>query len=120
MASTNVSKFPLIAVDVGNSRVKFGVFEHPLGELLPHPQRALAAPLDQFEEEMRAWLPNGPEHYHWSIASVNRPATSRLINWLQERRVANVQLLSQVHLPVQVDLPRADLVGLDRLANAVS
>ena len=120
MAIANALKFPLIAVDVGNSRVKFGVFEHPLGELLPHPQRALAAALDQFEDEIQGWLPSGPEHYHWSIASVNRPATGRLIKWLQERRVPNVQLLSHAHLPVQIDLPRADLVGLDRLANAVS
>ncbi len=120
MACADVSKFPLIAVDVGNSRVKFGVFEHPLSEVLPHPQRALAARLDQFEEEIPGWLPNGPEHYHWSIASVNRPATVRLIKWLEEHRVSRIQLLTHADLPVQIDLPRADLVGLDRLANAVA
>jgi len=120
MASANALKFPLIAVDVGNSRVKFGVFEHPLGELLPHPQRALAEKLDGFEDEISGWLSQPPEHYHWSIASVNRPATTRLIQWLEKHKVLNVQLLNRAHLPVEVDLPRADLVGLDRLANAVA
>ena len=37
MASAN--SFPLVAVDVGNSRLKIGVFEHPFAEPLPHPAR---------------------------------------------------------------------------------
>jgi type III pantothenate kinase len=118
MAKTQSS--PLVAVDVGNSRIKLGDFEHPLAEPLPHPVRALAIELDWADGDFDGWLMHDPAEYTWSIASVNRPAATRLIRWLQAHNVPRIQLLTHADLPLAVDLPRSDLVGLDRLANAVA
>ncbi|MBI3837281.1 MAG: type III pantothenate kinase [Planctomycetia bacterium] len=116
----NSQSFPLVAVDVGNCRIKLGDFEHPLAEPLPHPVRALAIDLDWAEGDFDGWLPHDPAKYTWSIASVNRPAAKRLVQWLQARKVPRIQLLTDADLPLEIDLPRSDLVGLDRLANAVA
>jgi type III pantothenate kinase len=118
MADTN--SFPLMAVDVGNSRVKFGEFEHPLADPLPHPQRALAVELDWTPADLEGFLPRDPASYSWRIASVNRPAATRLIEWLRERHVPRVQRLKHTDMPLEIHVPRPDQVGLDRLANAVA
>lgn len=118
MAST--SSFPLVAVDVGNTRIKLGDFEHPLAEPLPHPNRTLALRLDWTDRDLEKFLPHDPAGYTWSIASVNRPAAARLTEWLQARKVPRVQLLTHHDLPLTVNLPRPDKVGMDRLANAVA
>jgi type III pantothenate kinase len=118
MAQAN--PFPLVAVSVGNSRVKLGEFELPLERPLPHPKRSTAVNLDWSDADLSGWLPGDPADYAWSIASVNRPAATRLVEWLRARKVARVQLLSHADLPLEVDLSRPDLVGVDRLANAVA
>jgi type III pantothenate kinase len=112
--------FPLLAVDVGNSRIKLGDFEHPLGEPLPHPQRATALELDWDDSVLAEWLLHDPAQYTWSIASVNRQAAGRLVEWLTARGVARQQVLTHADLPLRVEMVRPDLVGLDRLANAVA
>jgi type III pantothenate kinase len=117
---TNSPTFPLVAVDVGNSRIKLGDFEHPMAEPLPHPNRALAIELDWAAGSFDGWLPHDPAEYAWSIASVNRPAATRLVDWLHARHVPRIRLLTHADLPLSVDVPRADRVGLDRLANAVA
>ena len=59
--------------------------------------------------------------YHWWIASVNRPAATRLIDWLNEHRPADrVTLLAAGDLPLEVRLERPDMVGIDRLVDAVA
>lgn len=111
---------PLMVVDVGNSRIKFGAFEHPLAEALPHPTRAVAVRHDWQDADLEAFMPSGPSAFVWSIASVNRPASERLVQWLAGRGVQRVQLMSHADLPLAVDLPLPGKVGIDRLANAVA
>jgi type III pantothenate kinase len=113
--------FPLIAVDVGNARIKFGLFgEAPSGRGLPEPQRTLqlagpAPPLERLAE----WLAAGTARWH--IGSVNRPAATRLVDWLRERRGGDrVVLLAAGDLPLEVKVPRPDMVGVDRLLDAVA
>jgi type III pantothenate kinase len=118
MADTN--SFPLMAVDVGNSRIKFGDFEHPLADPLPHPQRAFAVELDWTLADLEGLLPRDPASYSWRIASVNRPAAARLIEWLRERQVPRILPLKHTDLPLEIHVPRPDQVGLDRLANVVA
>src|SRR5262249_45419961 len=89
-------------------------------EPLPHPNRAVSVGLDWSEGDLAGFLPLAPERYTWWIASVNRPATRRLTDWLASRNVSRVKLVTHADLPLQIDVPLPDRVGVDRLANAVA
>ena len=57
----------------------------------------------------------------WHVGSVNRPAASRLIDWLRDHRGDDeVMLLTSGDLPLAVKLPRPDMVGVDRLLDALA
>ena len=58
---------------------------------------------------------------HWWIASVNRPAATRLIDWLSQHRPDDrITLLAADDLPLEVRLEHPDMVGIDRLVDAVA
>ncbi|MDZ4783011.1 MAG: type III pantothenate kinase [Planctomycetia bacterium] len=114
---------PLIAVDVGNSRIKLGWFEHALASDFPLPDRTLRLTLDALDwTELDDWLGGvAPAELDWRLGSVNRAAQSRLIDLLRERgAIANTMLLAAGDLPLRVDLPLPDMVGVDRLLDAVA
>ena len=116
-------KLPVVAVDVGNARVKLGLFPVEAGERFPEPAATLA--LDGRRPELDrigAWLKECSEaQAGWWIASVNRPAATRLLDWIRERRPADpTTLLSAGDLPLVVELARPDMVGVDRLLDAVA
>lgn len=117
------SPFPLVAVDIGNNRMKFGLFADASGPVLPEPQRTMHiggedGQLDQIEPWLAEALAQGGS---WWIGSVNRPSTTRLVNWLRNRRADDpVTLLAAGDLPLRVSLPRPDMVGIDRLLDAVA
>ncbi|MGD0783833.1 MAG: hypothetical protein ABSA30_13340, partial [Candidatus Aminicenantales bacterium] len=101
---------PLIAVDVGNSRIKFGWFPAGKSESsLPEPERTLqlagpAPPLDRLAE----WLLEGTAR--WFLGSVNRPAATRLVDWLRQHRNGDrVVMLAAGDLPLAVKLSRPDM-----------
>jgi len=115
--------FPLIAVDVGNNRLKLGRFERGSGDPLPEPSAAIqladeGADLDRLGD----WLARSPaDMAAWWIASVNRPATTRLVDWLRlHRPEAPITLLAAVDLPLEVAVERPDMVGIDRLLDALA
>jgi type III pantothenate kinase len=114
----------LIAADVGDARIKLGLFAEGYTATLPQPLRTL--PLMGKEPELdriEAWLGKDvpTDLLTWWIASVNRPAATRLIEWLREHRPANrVVLLAAGDLPLVVRLERPDMVGIDRLVDAVA
>jgi type III pantothenate kinase len=57
----------------------------------------------------------------WWIGSVNRPSATRLIDWLRRQRPRDsITLLAAGDLPLQVALERPDMVGIDRLLDAVA
>ncbi len=112
--------FPLVAVDVGNTRLKLGVFSTPLAEPLPHPQGTLSMARDWSAADLDSFLPESPAEYTWAIASVNRPACIHLVAWLTERRVPRIWQMEHTDLPVSADVERPDHVGMDRLANVVA
>jgi type III pantothenate kinase len=114
-----------IAVDIGNARIKLGLFAGGCADAIPEPMHTL--PLLGNEPELDAitpWLADIPLQVcplFWWIASVNRPSASRLIEWLQEHRPADrVTLLASGDLPLEVRLERPDMVGIDRLVDAVA
>jgi len=115
--------YPLIAAYVGNSRVKLGCFDRVADDGLPAPCDVVsvtgeAADLPQIAQ----WL-SGLAHQpaSWWISSVNRPAASRLIDWIgrDDGRVP-ITLLASGDLPLTVGLERPDMVGVDRLVDAVA
>ncbi len=124
---------PLIAVDVGNSRIKLGLFRQTVAAGLPEPETTLhlTGRLPEFDRlrclarkfrspreraRVRAW-----SRLRWHIGSVNRPAASRLIDWLRDHRPDDeIMLLTSGDLPLVVKLPRPDMVGVDRLLDALA
>ena len=136
---------PLVAVDVGNARIKLGLFaDRCRRRRFPSRSgscRCWATPRSWtrsgrgwssgcYVEATRRVPPRCPHTavcglqsgaLQWWIASVNRPAASRLIDWLHEHRPADhVTLLCCGDLPLEVRLPRPDMVGIDRLVDAVA
>jgi type III pantothenate kinase len=115
----------IVAVDIGNARIKLGRFAAEHGTPLPEPEQILS--LDGRKPdltELAAWLTAAGGDFlacHWWIASVNRPATTRLVDWLREHRPDDpLTMLSAGDLPLVVDLDRPDMVGVDRLVDAVA
>lgn len=120
---SKTESLPLVGVDVGNTRIKFGLFVETSGDSdLPLPARTLdfGGLVTDFDEVV-AWLaPHPVAKVAWRIASVNRPGSSRLIDWLRNRQAAdNTRFVTTADLPLEVKLPRPDMVGIDRLLAAV-
>jgi type III pantothenate kinase len=111
-------RLPLLVVDIGNSRMKLGEFHAGSGRELPVPVRSAALPADWTSEHVERALARGPDEYEWIVASVNRPAAARLSDWLAEKRVRHVRHLSDRDIPMRIEVPRPERVGIDRLANA--
>jgi type III pantothenate kinase len=115
---------PLIAVDVGNSRIKLGLFRATQAVGLPEPETTLH--LDgrgpEFER-LCSWLVQfgNNEGLRWHIGSVNRATASRLIDWLRDHRSEDeIMLVTSGDLPLTVRVPQPDRVGVDRLIDAMA
>ena len=137
---------PMIAVDIGNSRIKVGCFS---GERessgLPIPSRVLELPASSFDPASLESLLAQPQaatgmESEWWIASVNRAPTEKLTAWLREggynefdvlkrlgggeserrRERGGYCVLRHLDLPLAVELAQPDRVGIDRLVGAVA
>jgi type III pantothenate kinase len=121
---------PLIAVDVGNSRVKLGWFDRVTADQFTEPASTLELLGDLGDLQLLAkWF-----HDHvltrwagtqndimWLIGSVNRHTSSRLVEWLHEQtQIGRVRQLSAGDLPLTVSLAAPERVGIDRLLAAVA
>lgn len=118
-----MSCFPLVAVDVGNNRTKCGLFMTDRQEPLPEPDQTVVLPAqgaawDALEGLVGQLAGGGVA---WWIGSVNRPAATRLIDWLHHHRPEDsIVLISARDLPLRVGLERPDMVGIDRLVDALA
>ena len=117
---------PFVAVDVGNSRIKFGLYtpddtQTPDGGL-PEPSRTLdLAPAHEAFAAVADWLaPTTPRELRWWIGSVERNYAAQWVDWLRGKGVSQIVLLASVDLPLTVALPRPDMVGIDRLLAALA
>jgi type III pantothenate kinase len=115
----------LVAVDIGNSFAKLGLFSPDAGgqrneRELPAPLKAADFPTSQGPSDShRDLLPEEP--LRWRVTSVNRAGSERLTAWLARRRPADdVRFLTRHDLPIAVQVDEPDKVGLDRLAAAVA
>lgn len=113
---------PLVAVDIGNNRIKLGLFRSSATPGLPQPRRWWSLAGDATDlNPLAGWLPAADQPLCWWIGSVNRPATTRLVDWLRRHRSEDpVTLLAAGDLPLEVALERPDMVGIDRLLAAVA
>jgi type III pantothenate kinase len=114
----------LIAVDIGNSRIKFGRFAvSAFGAAdLPEPTATLDLDTDTPDHAaLGAWLADSPRDFRWCIGSVNRPATTRLTEWLKSNSgTTAATILTAADLPLIVRLEQPERVGIDRLLGAVA
>jgi type III pantothenate kinase len=118
------SQETLIAVDVGNSRAKWGLFF--AGKLTD----TASLPLDDpaaYDQQWRAWMATSSSRLAphaspltWSIASVNPDGTRPLIDWLRDGGFEPLDLDDPARLPLRVELDRPEAVGIDRLLDAVA
>ena len=109
----------LLAIDVGNSSVKFGRFRAPVADF--------PAPDDVFRTDARSpdfeglsrWLPEGPT---WCfLASVYRQAAQEIADWLDDASPEyHVRQLQTRDFSIGIDVQSPERVGHDRLASAVA
>ena len=119
---------PLIAVDIGNSRIKLGLFDRGSEvDKVVEPLRILELPAQDWDAaRLTSWLPAGPAWAEWWIASVNRPAAAHLTDWIARQgstpsgHSAPVRMLNAADLPLEVRLEHPERVGMDRLAAATA
>ncbi len=124
----------LIAVDIGNSRMKLGRFTGRRpgdGGALPEPTSAVVLRIDNqtggFEvDRFAAWC---DEHVRgestWHIGSVHRRAADRLLaavgDWAKRPDVdCDVRRLTYRDVPLSIEVEQPPRVGIDRLLAAVA
>ena len=120
MTRLPANSFPLVAVDVGNSRVKLGLFETlPEPSLFPEPSRSATIKPDLEPQSIEDWLDEDHAR-NWLIASVERTTAARLVERLGKSKSRKVRMLQAADLPLEIEVPDPDRVGIDRLVNAVA
>jgi type III pantothenate kinase len=122
-----MAEAPVLAIDIGNSRMKFGLFDgaasaRPHG--LPDCLHFLALPLT----ESIPW----PEVFRWAevlggqapraaVASVNPAGTEALLaGWPQTGWPPPRVIAGPAALPLSIEVEFPERVGIDRLLNAVA
>jgi type III pantothenate kinase len=125
---------PLLAIDIGNTRVKFGLFPNaaecitkaqtaafPLASpALPEP--AEVASFDpaaaDFAERLADWLAQlGPVH---AVASSVNRTTAAVIEHLLAPQGIGPHWLKNTELPIDIRVDEPQRVGIDRLLSAVA
>jgi type III pantothenate kinase len=121
MPARRSNSFPLVAVDIGNSRVKLGLFDsRPAPGVMPVPARTLFVGPGLSHPELETWLSGSYTSHPWLISSVQRKTAANLANLLRQRGVHGLNFLQASDLPITTDLLKPEQVGIDRLVNAVA
>jgi type III pantothenate kinase len=120
----------LIAVDIGNSRIKFGRFERAerAGQL-PAPSDSLGLPHDAKTGEfdiarLTAWCAEKQVmDARWLTASVHRATSERLVAAVADiaRKAGRewpLRFLTNRDVPLVIHLDQPDLLGIDRVVAA--
>ena len=120
----------LIAIDIGNTQTKFGLYEPGTHGDILQPVASFAVPTPQIsshaeaDETLAAWIADHQKSpaaadVSWWIGSVHREATKRLEGWLTSRfNVRKVQVLTHDDFPITLDVEHPEKVGIDRVAGA--
>jgi type III pantothenate kinase len=107
-------------VDIGNNRIKLGWFDSAAGPGLPQPDATMQISGESPDlDRIAGWLAG--RQAAWWIGSVNRPTATRLIEWIGDHgRAGPVTLMAAGDLPLKIAVDRPDMVGVDRLLDAVA
>lgn len=116
-----------LAVDVGNTRIKFGVFDGSARAGSPALLECLATcavPVGDVLDLPHVMKQLAPWHARLKravVAGVHPPAIANLLSrWPGQAWPAAVTIDSAAELPLRVDLEHPDGVGIDRLLEAVA
>lgn len=122
----------LVAVDIGNSRIKLGRFDRaPVSRGFPDPTASLELRLanragDFDRESLTAWCrANINSDSAWVLSSVHRGATEQLSAAIASLsaelcRTWKVRQLAFADVPLVVEVDAPERVGMDRLMGAVA
>lgn len=101
---------PQVVVDIGNSRMKWGVVES--GKIVDSMTVSPDDPMEWFAATLTSGI---DPSFHWTIASVNPPATAAFTKWLQSTGSTFYFIESHREIPLVNRLDQPERVGLDRL-----
>ena len=110
-----------LAIDVGNSRIKFGLFTQPTLATLPECLTCLTVPLSS----PVPWSELVSTLKRFAIRSVivgsNQAGVDRLLTeWPSELGPAPVAFRDSSRFPIKIDVEQPERVGLDRLLTAIA
>ena len=105
---------PIVVVDVGNTRIKWGLCGAG-GEILRI--ASLGDDPGEWDRQLAQWPLDGNT---WVLAGVQPQRGQRLREWLLARGQNVVLLAGASMLPLRVHLDQPDRAGIDRLLNAVA
>ena len=107
---------PTVVVDVGNTRIKWGLCAaEPGGDILRI--ASLGDDPDEWDRQLAQWPLTGNT---WVLAGVQPQRGQKLTEWLAARGQYVVVLAGAAKLPLAVGLEHPDRAGIDRLLNAVA
>ena len=112
---------PVAAIDVGNTRAKFGLFDITSGKL-PVPLYLAACVLrstPSLAEALRSWIPALPidRPALAAVAGSDPESRDRLLNEWPFPDCRPVTISHSGQIPVEVDVEFPERVGIDRLLN---
>lgn len=118
----------LVAVDVGNSRIKFGLFEHPATHpppagTLPVCRQAVAVPIDAPLpwDVLRGWIDGGtPPRTAGTIAGSNPTGVARVLDEWPAEWAPLVTVSAPAGLGIPMSVLQPHRVGIDRALNALA
>lgn len=114
------SPLRLVAVDIGNTRIKLGLFAAAPADELPEPTQLATLGTGWTADDLASCLGALPPRVGWRIVSVQRSSLAQLQAALAAGRHDDVHVLEHRDLPLAVDLEAPERVGVDRLVNAVA
>jgi type III pantothenate kinase len=106
----------MVVVDVGNTRIKWGLCADDRVQKMRslHPEDAA-----DWEECLLSW--NAPADFRWVVSGVHPARIEVFTHWLAKRIASKWKTISSKdQIPVEVCIEAPDKVGLDRLFNATA
>lgn len=117
---------PLLAIDVGNSRIKFGLFDASdcgrAARSLPPCLKTLAVPVAEEVpwNEIRQWCDPHSGAVRGVLAGANPQGIARVVDTWPEDWLPPQVISEPTHVPIATRLVFPRRVGIDRVLNAVA